>query len=128
MIEKASSERLEEIIVHDRRSFFTLVSFLMVLTIYVNLNSVNLSVIGAIASIFYLFINGAFLGHALFEEEEFLLKLLLGGLLLLSFLGFFSWAAVVLSNLSAVSVIIVLFVVTTLSSLVNKFVSKSKEK
>ncbi len=128
MVEKPSSERLEELIVHDRRLFFTLVSFLTIFTIFINLNSVNLLVIGATASIFYLFINGVFLGHAFFEKEEFILKLLLGSLLLLSLLGLFSWAAVVVSNLGVMSVVTVLLVVAALSSLVNGVMSKSKEK
>jgi hypothetical protein len=128
MVEKPSSERLEELIVHDPRSSFTLVSFLAVTAIFINLNSANLPALGAIASIFYLFINGVFLGHAFFEEGEFILKLLLGSLLLLSLLGLFSWAAVVVSNLGVVSVVIVLLAVAALSSLVNRFVSKSKEK
>lgn len=128
MTKAFSSERLEELIVHDPRSSFTLVSFLAVTAIFINLNSANLPALGAIASIFYLFINGVFLGHAFFEEGEFVLKLLLGSLLLLSLLGLFSWAAVVVSNLGVVSVVIVLLAVAALSSLVNRFVSKSKEK
>jgi hypothetical protein len=127
MIEKSPSEKLEELIVNDRRPLFTLVSFLTVLTILINLNSVNLPVIGAIASIFYLFINGVFLGHAFFEEVEFIPKLLLGNLLLLSLLGFSSWATVVVSNLGVISVMIVLFVVAAFSSLASRFEFESKE-
>jgi len=124
MVKNSHSARIEKLITQDEKLAFTLLSYFTILMILLNLTFANLSPVGAIAAIVYLIINGIFLGSTLFEEEKFFLKLLLGSLLLLVFLGLVSWALIIVSNLGVVSSVIVLFIVATLTSLLNRFKTK----
>lgn len=124
MAKNSHSARIEELITRDEKLAFTLLSYFTILMILLNLTFANLLPIGAVAAIAYLIINGTFLGKTLFEEERFFLKLLLGNLLLLVFLGLVSWVIIIISNLSVVSSAIVLFIVATLTSLLNRLKTK----
>jgi len=124
MAKNSHSARIEELITRDEKLAFTLLSYFTILMILLNLTFANLLPIGAVAAIAYLIINGTFLGNTLFEEERFFLKFLLGNLLLLVFLGLVSWVVIIVSNLSVVSSVIVLFIVATLTSLLNRLNTK----
>lgn len=126
MTQKPFSERFEKLVVRDERFSFTLVSVFAVLMIFINLNLTNLLLIGAIASILYFLINGTFLGCVFFKGERFVMKLLLGDLVLLALLGFVSWATVVISNLGVANVVIVLLAVTAFSSLLNRLKASAR--
>lgn len=118
-------KRLETLIAQDQKLLFTLASYVLVLVIYVNLNALQSSVLGIAASLFYFCINGIFLGHAFFEKEATFFRLIFGILLLIMLLGFFGLLAVIVYNLNVISFTLVLFIVATLSSLLNRKVKNS---
>jgi len=95
-------------------------SFLLILIIYLNLSFVSSPIIGTATSLAFFMINGIFLGHAFFEEENVFLSFLLGSLLLIVFLGLVAWIVMILHNLDIVRSTIVLCIVTALSSFLNK--------
>jgi len=112
--------RLQELIVRDHNFIFTISSFLLILVIYLNLSFASLSIIGIVASLAFFMINGVFLGHAFFEKETPLFRLMFGTLLLIMLLGFVGWLAVIIYNLDIIRFTLVLFIVTTISSLINR--------
>ena len=112
--------KLEELIVRDHNFIFTIFSFLLILIIYLNLSFTSSPIIGTAASIAFFMINGIFLGHVFFEEENALLSFLLGSLLLIVFLGLVAWIVMILHNLDIVRSTIVLCIVTALSSFLNR--------
>ena len=112
--------RLQELIVRDHNFIFTISSFLLILVIYLNLSFASLSIIGIVASLAFFMINGIFLGHAFFEKEASLFRLMLGILLLIMLLGFVGWLAIIIYNLDIIRFTLVLFIVTTISSLINR--------
>ena len=112
--------KLEKLIARDQKLLFTLTSYILILVIYINLNALEYSAVGVVASIMYFLINGTFLGHAFFEKEDLLFRLMFGILLLIMLLGFVGWLAVIIYNLDVVRFTLVLFIVTTLSSLLNR--------
>lgn len=112
--------KLEKLIIHDRKFLFTLSSYVVILAIYVNLNTSRSSVAGIVASILYFLINGSFLGHVFFEKETTFFRLVFGILLLIMLLGFVGWVVMIIYNLDFPRFTLVLLVATTLSSLMNK--------
>lgn len=112
--------RLEELVVQNPKHLFTLVSLILVLVIYVNLNTLQSPILGLPASIVYFIINGVFLGHAFFKEEAASFQLLLGILLAIMLLGFLGWLAVALDKIDLASFTLVLLLATTFSSLLNR--------
>ncbi|MFX1300457.1 MAG: hypothetical protein ACFFDE_05905 [Promethearchaeota archaeon] len=108
--------KVEKLIVEDPKLLFTLTSYALALSIYMNLNVKSVG-IGIIAFIMYFLINGTFLAHAFFNKEDAFLRLMLGILLLMMFLGFFGWFAMIVYSLDGIRVTLVLLVTTTLSSL-----------
>ena len=113
-------KKLEELIVRDHNFIFTISSFLLIFIIYLNLSFPSSPIIGIAASIAYFMINGIFLGHAFFEKETPLFRLMFGTLLLIMLLGFVGWLAVIIYNLDIIRFTLVLFIVATLSSLINR--------
>jgi len=113
-------DNIEQRITRDEKMLFTLVSYIVVLTIFINLSEFQSSILGLLASAIYFLINGVFLGHVFFEKETAFFRLMYGFLLLIMFLGFVGWLAVVIYNLDVVRFTLVLFIVTTLSSLLNR--------
>lgn len=113
-------DEIEQTIAYNKRLFFTFCSFLLALVIYINLSFFQWPVIGIIASIPYFLINGIFFGYALFEKEDAFLRFMLGVLVLVMLLGFVGWLAVILYNLDVIRFTLVLLIVTTISSLLNK--------
>ena len=113
-------DNIEQRITRDEKMLFTLVSYIVVLTIFINLSEFQSSILGLLASAIYFLINGVFLGHVFFEKETAFFRLMYGFLLLIMFLGFVGWLAVVIYNLDVVRFTLVLSIVTTLSSLLNR--------
>jgi len=111
--------KLERLIVRDGKLLFTTFSYVMILLIFINLNFILSPAIGIPASIVYFLINGMFLGHSLFENQDIFLRFLLGSLLLVVFLGIAAWAVMIIYNLDVIRSIIVLCIVTTLCSVLN---------
>jgi len=113
-------DRIEQRITRDKKLLFTMISYVVVLLIFINLSEFQSSVLGLLASAIYFLINGIFLGHAFFEKETAFFRLMLGLLLLVMLLGFVGWLAVIIYNLDVTRFTLVLLVVATLSSLLNK--------
>ena len=113
-------KKLEELIVRDHNFIFTVFSFFLILIIYLNVSFTSSLIIGTAASLAFFMINGMFLGHTFFEKEAPLFRLMLGILLLIMLLGFVGWLAVIIYNLDIIRLTLVLFIVTTLSSLINR--------
>ena len=113
--------RMEELIVNDKKLAATLVSYVAIFLIFMNLTIVHSPILGVISSLTYFLINGIFIGQAFFRKERPFLRLMLGNLLLIAFLGLVSWATMIIYNLDENRSTIALFVVATISSLINKF-------
>jgi len=112
--------KLEKFIVRDGKILFTTISYVMILVILINLNFILSPAIGIPASIVYFLINGIFLGHSFFENQDIFPRFLLGSLLLVVFLGIAAWAVMIIYNLDAIRSAIVLCIVTTLCSVLNR--------
>ena len=97
-----------------------MVTYVVVLMIFINLSVFQSPILSLPASAIYFLINGFFLGHAFFEKETTFFRLMLGLLLLVMLLGFVGWLAVVIYNLDVLRFTLVLLIVTTFSSLLNK--------
>jgi len=112
--------KIEQRITRDEKLLFTMISYVVTLVIFINLSGFQSPVLGLLASAIYFLINGIFLGHIFFEKETAFFRLMLGLLLLIMLLGFVGWLAVVIYNLDVIRFTLVLLVVATLSSLLNK--------
>ncbi len=117
---RSGFDKIEQRITRDEKMLFTLVSYVVVLTIFINLSRFQSPILGLLASAIYFLINGIFLGHVFFEKEIAFFRLMYGLLLLIMLLGFVGWLAVVIYNLDVMRFTLVLFIVTTLSSLLNR--------
>ncbi len=113
-------DRIEQGIARDEKLLFTIISYFLTLAISVNLSEFQSSILGLMASAIYFLINGIFLGHAFFRRETVFFRLMLGFLLLIMLLGFAGWLAVIIYNLDVIRFTLVLLVVATLSSLLNR--------
>lgn len=120
MLKETRFEKLEKRVLRDARLSFTIICYLMIIVIAINVTFVNSVLIGMPATIIYFMINGIFLGNALFEKEDLFLKFMLGTVLLIVFLGLISWVVMMIYNLDAVRSAIVLCTGATLSSLMSK--------
>ena len=126
--------KFEKSIINDKKFLFSSISYASVISIFLNLTVLTsivsqqsafvVSVVGTLASLTYFLINGTFLGHFFFENESFFLRLLLGNLLLTVLLGFAAWVIVIVSNLDVIRSVAVLFIIATLSSMLNRVKSK----
>lgn len=112
--------KVEQRITRDKKLLFTIISYVVILTIFINLNQFQSPVLGLLASAIYFLINGIFLGHAFFKKETTFFRLMFGLLLLIMLLGFVGWLAVIIYNLDVTRFTLVLLIVATLSSLLNK--------
>jgi hypothetical protein len=97
-----------------------MISYIVTLTIFINLSEFQYPVLGLLASAVYFLINGIFLGHAFFEKETAFFRLMFGTLLLVMLLGFVGWLAVIIHNLDVIRFTLVLLITATLSSLLNR--------
>lgn len=104
-------------IARNGKFLLTILSFTMILMIFINLSAVHSLLLGVIASVTYFLTNGSLLGRVFFEKEPLHLKLMFGNLLFLVLLGFVSWLVMIAYNLDVVRSVIALCIATTLSSL-----------
>jgi len=96
--------------------FLTLLSYATILTIFINLTTIQSPLIGAVASVAYFLINATVLGRFFFEKEQLFFRLIFGNLLLIMLLGLVSWAVMAIYNLDIIRSVTALCIVTTLSS------------
>ena len=111
---------LHRVIARDKMFVFTLLSYVTIVAIFVNISVVNSPVIGIVASVIYLLINATFFGHAIFERETLFMKFMLGTLLSIVILGLIAWAVMILSNLDNVRSAIVLLIAASFASFLNR--------
>ena len=119
-IETSRFERYEKAVVKDSHLVFTLVSFFMILVVFLNQVFFGSVVVGAFASSLFFLINVVFLGHSFFEDEDFLVRFLLGGLVLFVFVGLVGWVVMVAYDLDVWLSCLVLVVVAGFSSFLNR--------
>jgi len=112
--------RLESIIIRDSKLVFTLSSYLIVLALHLNLNSLQWPALGVSLSIPYFLINGVFLSHAFFGREEGLFWTMFGILLLVMVLGSVGWLVMLVYNLDVSMTTLTLLITATLCSLLNR--------
>jgi len=112
--------KLEKFIAHNPKLIFTLISYVLISAIYVNLHTFESPTVGIIAFIMYFLINAIFLAHVFFEKEEAFFRLMFGVLLLIMLLGSVGWLTMIIYNLDVIKVTFVLFAVATLSSSLNR--------
>jgi len=115
-----SFNTIERSVVRNKKLKYTAISYSAILAILMNLASFQSPLIGSIASIIYLLINAMFLGNAFFEKESDFFRFMFGILLLTTLLGFVGWLALIIYNLDTLRVTLVLVVVATSSSLLNR--------
>jgi hypothetical protein len=113
-------DRFEKHIANDPKFAFTLTSYALILMTYINLNAIRSAGLGIAVFILYFSINGVFLAHAFFEKKERFFRLIFGVLLLIMLLGFVSWLVMVIYDLDVPESALVLFIVSTICSLMNK--------
>jgi len=113
-------DAIEKSVAQDKNLVFTIISYLAILTIFINLNSVKSQLIGLIASTSFFVINAVFLGQALLENENLFFRFTFGVLLLVMLLGFEGWLIMIIYNLDIIEFTLVLVITTTLSSLLNR--------
>jgi hypothetical protein len=111
---------VESSIVQNQSFLYTIVSYSVVFAVFLNLHSLQSSLLGLIPTVIYFLINALFLGNAFFEKEDAFFRLMFGILLLVMLLGFVGWLTLIIYNLDATRVTLVLVIVATLSSLLNR--------
>lgn len=111
---------VEKSVEQDKNFLYTIVSYSIILVIFVNLNSLQSPLIGLIASFIYFMINAAFLGNAFFEKENAFFRFMFGVLLLIMLLGFVGWLIMIIYNLDVIRFTLALVITTTLSSFLNR--------
>jgi hypothetical protein len=114
--------KIQELIVSDKKLFFTTVSYVMVLIIFMNLKFTTSPIIGTSTSIVYFLINGMFLGNVFFEKQQLFLRFIFGNLLLIVLLALVAWAVMIIYNLDTIMSAFVLCVVTAVCSFLNKMI------
>jgi len=112
--------KMEELIVCDEKFVFTIVSYITILMISLSTSVVFSPAINIPASIVYFLINGTFLGEAFFKKEAAVVRFMLGALLLIVVLGLAAWMMMIAYTLDVIPSAVVLLVVTSWSSLLNK--------
>lgn len=112
--------QLESLVAENPKLIFTMFSYGLILTMYVNLSTFQSPFLGLATSALYFFINGVFLGQAFFPKESTFFRIVLGMLSLIIILGFAGWIAVITYNLELFQFVLVLLIATTLSSLINR--------
>ena len=116
--------RIEKLIIDDKNLLATLVSYAAVFLMFTNLTVVRSPILAVPSTLAYFLINVVFVGQAFFQKERPFLRLMLGTLLLIAFLGLVSWATMIIYNLDDIRSTIALFIVATISSIINKFETK----
>lgn len=104
----------------DKNFLFTVISYLIVLVVFVNLKTLESSVIGFIALAIYSAINSVLLGNSFLRNESAFLTLIFGFFLLIILLGLIGWLAILVYNLDIAPFSLVLAIAATFSSLTNR--------
>jgi hypothetical protein len=110
----------EELISRDPKYLFTLVSYVLAPTIYINLHTFKSPALAIAIFVLYFLINGTFLAYAFFHKETPFFRLTLGVLLQIMLIGVVGWLIMIIQNLDAINLTLALLIVTTLSSLLNR--------
>jgi len=110
---------IKETMARHGESVYFMLSFFMILIIFINSLIFHSLFIGTPASIVYILINGNFIGGTFFKESK--LKLPLGILLLIASLGILGWAFMITYRLSIVEVTIVLCIASSLSFIISEY-------
>jgi len=111
---------VEKSVVQNKNFLYTIVSYSLILVIFVNLICLQFPLIGLIASVIYFLINAVFLGNTFFEKENAFFRLMLGVLLFIMLLGAVGWLIMTIYNLDVLRFTLVLIITTTLSSILNR--------
>lgn len=111
---------VEKSVVQDKSFLCMIVSYSVILVIFVNLNSLQSPLIGLMSSVIYFMINALFLGNAFFEKENAFFRLMFGVLLLIMLLGFVGWLIMAIYNLDVLRFTLALVITTTLFSFLNR--------
>jgi len=106
--------------VQDEKLIFTIASYASILTIFLNVGTVQSPIMGIVASFIYFFINATFIGQALFHDHSLFTRFLLGILLLIVILGLVGFAIMILYNLDNLRTAMVLSMTALLSSVLNR--------
>lgn len=120
MENQSISANLTHLVTKDRRFLFTVLSYVSAAVITLNMVTTNSLIIGLGATILYLFINATFIGQALFKEGSVFIKFMLGSLILVVGLGFAGWVVMILYNLDNIRTALVLLVLATFASILNR--------
>ena len=112
--------KMEELIVRDEKFVFTIVSYIAILMISLNSSVVFSPAMSVPASIVYFLINGTFLGEVFFKKEAAVVRFMIGTLLLIVVLGIAAWMMMIVYTLDVIPSVVVLLVVTSWSSFLNK--------
>jgi hypothetical protein len=121
-----SLSKLENFLVADKLLLSTIICYLTIAAMFANMTTAKSQVIGAVAAAVYFLVNSVFLGRAFFADENSLLRLTLGALLLVMFIGLVGWIVVVVYVLNVVTVILVLAIVAVICSVLRKTVGTRK--
>ena len=111
---------LIQLVMQDENFIFTIASYASILTIFLNISTVQSPIVGIAASIIFLFINATFIGQALFQNHNFFTKFLLGTLLLIVILSLVGLAITILYNLDNIRTAIALSITALLTSVLNR--------
>lgn len=111
---------LQCLITQDQKYVFTVLSYVTIFLIFVNISLVNSPIVGLGASAIYFLINATYLGHAMFEQENAFVEFMLGLLLLTVVLGLVAWAILILHNLNNIASVIVLSITSSFASFLNR--------
>jgi hypothetical protein len=113
-------KNIERLITQDNPFAFTIVSLLISCMIYLNNVHVKSPIVGTVTSLVFFSINTIFLEYAFFDKEDVFFRLIFGVLLLIMLLGLVSWLIMIIYNLDAPKFSLVLFIISTLSYILNK--------
>jgi hypothetical protein len=120
MVNKYIFQRMNKFIIDDEKLAATLVSYATIILIFINLTVIHSPILGLTASLTFFLINAIFMGQAFFQKEKPFLRLMLGTLLLIALLCLVSWATMIIYNLDETRSTMALFIVATVSSIINK--------
>ena len=119
MAEPFEFDKLLRFIVNDSKLLSTMASYVLILVVNINQNTIQSLPVGILSLTLYFLINGSFLSHV-FAEKIDCLSFMFGILALIMLLGFFGWLIMIIYNLDALLFSLTLLVTTTISSLLNR--------
>jgi len=121
-------EEIQQLITQDKKLHTSIVSFTLILIIFLNLNFLASPIIGITASALFFLINATFLAQIFFEKQKPFLKLFLGTALLTALLGIISWTTMIIYNLDTLRSTIALAIFATFSASLSKLKTKQSRR